>query len=204
MSFNRLRYDNCSYRDFLQNSVRAGNYYFTTPAISCEPCYPYPPSIRLQKKGNSLVKGASLDEVESELRGITRRHTDCLDSYYIPKEGKIQIGNKYIDDTMIDFKDCTQSQENTRLSNPACTLRGTGVNRWVPLCLDPQKKLLIPFDTNISNRLVMKDTFRPCLPNPMSQTDALPNPNAELVYVPTQETVNMMGDIQTTSVFVNP
>ena len=32
----------------------------------------------------------------------------------------------------------------------------------------------MPFDWNISNRIVVKDNHRPCIPNPIDPTPALP------------------------------
>ena len=40
---------------------------------------------------------------------------------------------------LVDFPKCYFLTEDTRLSNPASNLRGTGINRFNPLCLDPQK-----------------------------------------------------------------
>ena len=73
--------------------------------------------------------------------------------------------------------------ENTRLSNPSCNLRGTGFNRWEWLCNNPQERVLIPFDVNVSNRLVVKDNHRPVIPTLIDQTSILPTPNNEPIRV---------------------
>ena len=52
-------------------------------------------------------------------------------------------------------------------------MRGLG-NRWEWLCLDPQEKVLIPFDHNINNRIIVKDNHRPIIPKPLDQSLALP------------------------------
>lgn len=72
------------------------------------------------------------------------------------------------------WKDCGMSVDDTRLSNPPCNLRGTGINRWEWLCLNPQDRVEVPFDTNISNRIVVKDNHRPCVPTPLDQQGVLP------------------------------
>jgi len=64
--------------------------------------------------------------------------------------------------------------EETKMSNPPCTLRGTGWNRWEWLCTDPQEKALMDFETNIQNKLVVRDNHRPCVPNPMAQDGVHP------------------------------
>ena len=80
----------------------------------------------------------------------------------------------------IVFKDCTLlQQEDTRLSNPACNLRGTGWNRWEWLCHDPQERVLMPFDYHINTNILERDNHRPCVPEPMDQTMSLPVPNNE-------------------------
>ena len=42
------------------------------------------------------------------------------------------------------------------------------------MCLDPQDRVLIPFDYNINNRLVVKDNHRPCIPTPVDVNLSLP------------------------------
>ena len=75
------------------------------------------------------------------------------------------------------FKECDMpSQEDTRITNPACNLRGTGWNRWEWLCMDPQERVLMPFDNMISNRIIVKDNHRPCIPKPISIEPSLPPP----------------------------
>jgi hypothetical protein len=53
--------------------------------------------------------------------------------------------------------------DDSRLSNPPCNLRGTGWNRWEWLCLNPQERVEIPFDWNITYNGVSKcidDNFK--------------------------------------------
>ena len=70
------------------------------------------------------------------------------------------------DQNLINFPTCHFSVEDSRLSNPPCTLRGTGWNRFQPLCLDPQDQVLFPGDYQVPTRLVVKDNHRPCVPTP--------------------------------------
>ena len=62
---------------------------------------------------------------------------------------------------------CMPTEEDTRLSNPPCTLRGTGVNRFDPLCWNPQDRAVEPwrYRDGTAYRLVVKDNHRPCLPS---------------------------------------
>ena len=76
---------------------------------------------------------------------------------------------------MQHWKDCFVAAEDTRLTNPSCNLRGTGWNRWEHLlCGNPQERVEIPFNWNISNRIQAKDNHRPCIPSPLDPTPALP------------------------------
>jgi hypothetical protein len=76
-------------------------------------------------------------------------------------------------------RDCGTPQEASRLSNPPCTLRSTGWNRWEWLCYDPQERASVPFDYLVSNRIMVKDNHVPCLPNPSNQTNNLPATSAD-------------------------
>ena len=41
MSFNRLDYDTCEYKQRLSESVGPGSYMINKPPKNCEPCYPF-------------------------------------------------------------------------------------------------------------------------------------------------------------------
>ena len=180
-----------------------------TPPISCEPCYPYPPSVRLQKRGDSLIKNTPLIDVDSELSGITRKLSKNIGEQYIPQcpdsvcsSGEVcgqgvvgqcsgmKRGERATDSNLVHMPDCFVPAEDTRLNNPPCTLRGTGWNRWEWLCLNPQEKIEIPFDWNINNRLIVKDNHRPLIPNPISPEPALPKE----LNLPCEETSSICGN----------
>jgi hypothetical protein len=62
-----------------------------------------------------------------------------------------------------------------RHTNPPCTLRGVGINRWEALCRNPQERALLPRELAATNyRLVVKDNHRPMLPQPLDPESALP------------------------------
>ena len=205
MSFNRLPYDTCSYKHNLAETVGPGVYQLLTPPNNCEPCLPNDPYIRLQRQGVSLSKNTPLVDIDSELIGISRNLSDCPELKYLPsknnqsycgahsnkvvgcqKNAKVCVDNTNV----INFKDCFKPTEDTRLSNPPCTLRGTGWNRWEWLCLDPQERVEIPFDYNIDNRIVVKDNHRPCIPTPVDPVPALPIPKK----LPCEITENTCGN----------
>ena len=183
MSFNRLNYDTCSYKQVLAESIGPCEYQLATPKVSCDPCYPKDPQYRLQSAGASVSKEQSLIDVDSELLNLTRGASNCPSKKFVPKMDT----NGEIIDTHDDlnFKVCdTPTVEHTRLSNPSCNLRGTGWNRWEWLCQDPQERVLIPFDYNINNKLVVRDNHRPCIPRPIDQELALPKPTDGVIHTP--------------------
>jgi len=197
MSFNRLNYDTCEYKQTLAQSIGPGHYQMNTPPISCEPCYPYSPSIRLQRSGNSVDLSKYMIDVDSDLMNITRKASKCPSKKYIPLcpycncsmgetcgqgvgaactscKDKLKRGQRCGDGNLHNWKDCNLPAEETRTSNPPCNLRGTGINRWEWLCLNPQDRVETPFDAQVQTRIVVKDNHRPCIPTPIDPVHTLP------------------------------
>lgn len=192
MSFSKNIYDKESYKQSINQSVGPGIYTMATPPISCKPCYPYPPTVRLQRQGVSILKNKSLIDVDSELSGITRKLSKNINDQYLPscpdsvcESGEVcgqgvagscngRKGERAPDNNLLHMPDCFVPAEDTRLTNPPCNLRGTGWNRWEPLCKNPQERVEMPFDWNINNRIIVKDNHRPCIPNPIDASAALP------------------------------
>lgn len=193
MSFNRNKYDMCSYKYQLAESAGSGIYQLTRPNNVCEPCLPNDPRIVAQTQGVSISKNTSLIDIDSELIGIGRNLSDCPDRKYIPnqtssfncgaqtgttKNGCSKTDKLCIDNTQVlNFGDCFTPTEDTRLSNPPSTLRGTGWNRWEWLPADPQDRVTEPFDFQINTKILSKDNHRPCVPSPLSQESTFPTPN---------------------------
>lgn len=165
MSFSRLSYDNCTYTHMLRESVGPGEYSIATPKVDCESCYFPTPDIRMTRRG--VGKSKDLVDIDSELIGITRKASNCPLNKFLPVKEENQNINL--------GKDCMHlTTEETRISNPPCTLRGTGWNRWEWLCQNPQDKIFIPFDFNINERMIAKDNHRPIIQQPIDQQGSLP------------------------------
>ena len=217
MSFNRLNYDTQAYQQNITQSTGIGNYRIEKPRINCDQCYPYSPSIRLQHQGNSIDSTIHLIDVDSELLGLCKKNSKDINKNYSPccpesvctsgqvcgqgvvglckKNGKaMSRGMRANDNNLKHWKDCFIPSEDCRLSNPSCNLRGTGYNRWEWLCLDPQDRIEVPFDYNISNRIIVKDNHRPCIPKPVDPTPLLPTGG----NLPCEKIENTCG------VFTNP
>lgn len=168
-AFNRLSYDVNTYQFDVQQSVGPGAYSLGTPMPHCQPCFASDTRIHLGTSGGADCTDRPLVDIGSELMGISRRATNSPTGKYFPGRGDCGAVRQH--------PDCRSSPEteDTRLSNPPCTLRGTGWNRWQWLCQDPQQSALIPFDWNISNRLVVKDNHRPHIATPLDPRVVLPS-----------------------------
>lgn len=169
MSFNRLNYDENTYRTELKQSVGPSSYILSTPWRQCQPCLTT--DVR-QPTGHAVSTPLykSMVDVNSDLIGITRKASRDPCNYYKPSDDS----SSYVASSEVML--CTQENrsEDTRLSNPPCTLRSTGFNRWEWLCKDPQERVEMPFDTFVNSQLLLKDNFRPIIPSPVDPRTSLP------------------------------
>ena len=195
MSFNRTKYDVGTTRVDLDQSLRPGLYNYDTP-VTCSQCVETNARIIQQRGGVSQNNGydrrffSGPVDVESDLRNINRPATRNPDMKYQPDTSNCtclaqgqpagagviagcsssncvkKMGERCGDANLVDFPDCYFPTEDTRLSNPAVNLKGTGINRFIPLCMDPQKNVVFPGTFQIPTRLVVKDNHRPCVPTP--------------------------------------
>lgn len=184
-----LNYDNCTYKHNLKQSVSVGDYKINQPRVECVSCFEPSPSVILNGNGVDVCSDKPLIDVDSELKLINRHATNCPAQKYLPSS-KSYCAKA----TVPDCRGLTN--EDTRLSNPPCTLRASGWNRWEWLCQNPQDKALVPFDFMISNRIVVKDNHRPCIPQPIDQSHSLPAlNNDDSVYVPKTNCSEMVSDL---------
>ena len=82
-----------------------------------------------------------------------------------PQDRFRKSGQRCQDNNLVDMPACHFGVEDTRLSNPPSTLRGTGVNRFQSLCFNPQEKIFFPGSYQNSTRLIVKDNHRACIPD---------------------------------------
>jgi len=177
MSFSRLNSDTCTYKTNLRQSVGVGNYFIGQPRQDCQACLSEDTNIQaggqhigpIEKGiGGATCKNVPLVDMNSELLGITRPASNCPTHKY---QKKSNVNPCHLENPRI----CRGIKaEDTRMSNPPCTLRGTGWNRWEWLCTNPQENVFAQFDYNISYRIVAKDNHRPNIPQPINQAQVLP------------------------------
>ena len=167
MSFSRNKYDQFQYDKYLKSVASVEDYTLNAPPNNCNECFQTNPSvIHGQFKNNSQLRNTN---VESELTGLNYK-----------------LGNqKFIPDCNVDGNQCkTQAfkggadnnnkcniiTDDTRLSNPASNLRGTGWNRFEwPLVKMP----LYPRD-QVPSRTTVRDNYLAPDVNPIDQSPALP------------------------------
>lgn len=157
MSFSRAKYDECAYEQSHRSSVGPGHYKVNTPIDM--PCLVHAPESGSASYGGAgRVDARSLVDVDSELLGLGRQYSKCKQPY-----------DCRLSKQAVHMVQCRQEleTESTRLSNPPCTLKCNGVNRWHTLCRNPQETALQPFDrVPTNNRILVKDNHRPCLQKP--------------------------------------
>jgi hypothetical protein len=169
---NRLNYDANTYQFDLKQSVGPGVYALGTPIPHCSPCFANDTRMHMGTSGGAecAPEAMTLIDANSELLGLTRPATNCPTGLYLPW--------KYPVCAQVNYRDCQREGalplEDTRLSNPPCTLRCTGWNRFEWLCQDPQARVLVPFDNLINVRTITKDNHRPFIARPLDQSLALP------------------------------
>jgi len=165
----------CSYDEKLRVSVGPGMYKLTTPANdggACGKDVPADPSLRWQAWGPGFCPvGANTDD-NSELKGLNYRSSKCDKDMYSPYNYNVKPACQASGTQ--DAHSCSAPMESTRLTNPPCTLRSTGWNRWEWLCWNPQDKAIIPFQWNVNSSIVTKDNHTPGMPEFVDQTAVFP------------------------------
>ena len=149
------KWDDVHQADDQRISTYAGRYAFT-PFRNCFESFPVNNTIRLQESGNGWVSGKWRTEVESDLKGVGRPSSRWREDnlLYDPRTNKMNLAG------YTNGEDENNPQNFERLTNPPCTLRTTGWNRWHPLFHNPQAVFETPFDHFIPSRDIDKYLFR--------------------------------------------
>jgi len=151
----RSRWDDIHQADDMRIATYAGRYAFT-PLRNCPTSFPVNTTTRIQQSGASWVTGKWRTEVESDLKGIGRPpskwHCDSLS--YNPSTNEINKAG------LSHAPDESSPLTFNRLTNPPCTLRASGWNRWQPLFHNPQASYETPFDFHIPSRDIDKEKFK--------------------------------------------
>lgn len=149
----RPKFDDFHQVDDMRITSYAMRYYLNPPEANCPTSFPVDATVRLQKNGNSWPARQWKTDVESDLKGINRFQSRirCNDLQYNPDtNGMNQVPLQAAPDESFPMV-------FNRLTNPPCTLRATGWNRWQPLPHQPQLTYETPFDYFIPSRDMDKE-----------------------------------------------
>ena len=150
MSFTRFHDDPCRMLKQVQESTDVGLYHLNVPGNGEKPYYFDNNFIRLEKWGGNLSNNPV--SLESDLRGLTRKlNRDNINiNEFKSKETK---GNK------ISYPNKTAITDQSRATHPAWTTKDLEQVNWWFLPLDPQKNTCVPFQNNLSTRILEKDYY---------------------------------------------
>jgi len=171
MAFTRFHDDPCRVAKQLQQSTDVGRWILNVPGNGSTPAYMSDPQIRIQTWGGNLMTNCV--DLESELRGVNRRASrDCLgkDEYT-----KFEVPSQKISYPTCDFL----TVEESRTIMPAWTARDLEQTNLYYLPLNPQENTCMPFQNNLSTRILEKDYYvpqYPCLPS----TNIFPLPTSSM------------------------
>lgn len=188
-SFENLIYDQGTYCvDLKQSTAPLKRMLDPTFANNCTSCRPADIGY-IGKQGASVTHQMPLIDVESDMKLLTYRNTrdpmkkyrPCCPYCKNPSSEGYPCGGGVVAcqecrGKMYHFPACSISTDYPRVTNPPCNLRGTGVNRFQPLCLDPQdlNRWEVPGEVGINYRMVALDNHVPCVPKLMNQNAVLP------------------------------
>jgi hypothetical protein len=153
MAFTRFKYDDCRTKKELQQSTDPGRWVLNVPGNGDNPCYMEDPQIIPQKWGGNLRTNTI--NLESDLRGVNRQlNRDCLGKYEYNKYNVPNQAIQYPSSSIL-------TTEQSRATNPAWWYRDLEQTNWQYPPLNPQSNVCIPFQSNLSTRILEKDYFTP-------------------------------------------
>jgi hypothetical protein len=155
MSNTRKFYDSCRTNKELQQSTDPGRYMLNVPGNGDKPAYMADPQIILQKWGGNLWSDSV--NLESKLLGYTEaiNTKDCLG-----KNKNTLPGQPILNSHPISYPVSVHlTTDQSRASHPAWLYRDLEQVDWHYLPLNPQENTCMPFQNNLSSRIIQKDYF---------------------------------------------
>ena len=153
MAFTRFKYDEGRTKKELQQSTDSGRWVLNVPGNGDTPCYMEDPHIIPQKWGANLRTNTI--NLESDLLGVNRNlGRDCL--------GKNEYHNYDVPSQAIKYPSCNQlTTDQSRATNPAWWYRNLEHSSRNYPQLNPQANTCLPFQNNLSTRILEKDYYTP-------------------------------------------
>jgi hypothetical protein len=152
-SCTRPKFDDFHQADDMRITSYALRYMVNPPEARCPTSFPVDATVRIQQSGDGWVTGQWRTDVESDLRGINRVGVRiwCDKKLYNPDTNN--MNNRGYENP----PDESFPMIFNRLTNPPCTLRATGWNRWQQMPHQPQLTFEQPFDFYIPARNMDKE-----------------------------------------------
>ena len=188
-TFERQMYDTAAYEAQLRQSTGPMAYLLNPirndvakPARISDPGF-------IAKSGVSVTHMRPLVDVESDLLGMDIKNTKDPNQLFQPKcpqcgcdtEGYpcgsgLNMGCSKCQESLHHLPRLNFNQDYTRISNPLCTGREVGINRFQPLNMQPQDehRWLHQAEVGVNYRMVVKDNHVPRVPKLIDQTACLP------------------------------
>jgi hypothetical protein len=153
MASTRFFYDDCRTKKQLQQATDPGRWVLNVPGNGANPCYIEDPQIIIQKWGANLRTNTI--NLESELMGVNKPLSrDCL--------GKDNYTSYNVPNQAIEYPVCNNTfTEESRATNPAWWYRDLEQVDWGYPPINPQINTCLPFQNNLSTRILVRDDFTP-------------------------------------------
>jgi hypothetical protein len=149
----RPKFDDFHQADDMRITSYSLRYYLGKPNHNCDVSFPVEATTRIQFAGNSFPEGQWRTDVESDLLNIGRLGTRvrCDPTQYNPETNRLN------NISLRNAPDSSVPLTFNKLTNPPCTLRATGWNRWIDMPHQPQATFETPFDFYIPSRDIDKE-----------------------------------------------
>ena len=153
MACTRFKYDDARTKKELQQATDPGRWILNVPGNGAYPCYIEDPQIIIQKWGANLRTNTI--QLESDLQGVNRIISrDCL--------GKDEYTKYNVPNEAIKYPTCSNLfTDQSRATHPAWWYRDVEQVAWEYPFLNPQANTCLPFQNNLSTRILEKDYFTP-------------------------------------------
>ena len=155
MASTRYNYDKCRTSKNLQQSSDPGRYMLNTPGPGLYLPFFNDPQVRMQKWGANLlnVQNGHPIDIDSDLVGLNNNSSKYQAKY---------PNNNHINDKVIKTDYGVRNlpvTDESRATHPSWMYRDLEQSRRYPLHLDPQEHVFVPFNNNLSSRILERDNY---------------------------------------------
>lgn len=151
MANTRFNYDTCRTIKRLQESTDPSRYILDTPGPGSHPAFILDPAIIPQKWGANLYTNSTI--LENHLLGIDKIITKC------DRNVRKSLPPTEVSHPILYPVNSNAITESSRLVLPAFLFRSIPQAQTQYLPLNPQENVCMPFENNLSTRILEKDYF---------------------------------------------